>query len=51
MPLTKSERKIMRSMKRRYGSKRGKRIFYASATKGVLGSKTRRRHGARRRRR
>ena len=37
MPLTKKGRKIMRSMVRQYGKKKGKRVFYASRNKGVIG--------------
>lgn len=47
MPLSSKEEKIMRSMVKKHGKKAGKRIFYASATKGVLGSKIKKRHGSR----
>ena len=36
MPLTKKGNKIMRSMKKQYGAKKGKSVFYASANKGVI---------------
>ena len=43
MPLTKKGRKIMRRMKRSYGPKRGKRVFYASRNKGRIKGVDRRR--------
>jgi hypothetical protein len=36
MPLTKKGEKIMKAMKKEYGSKRGKSVFYASFNKGVI---------------
>lgn len=36
MPLTKKGKKVMRSMKKTYGSKKGKQVFYASANKGKI---------------
>jgi len=36
MPLTKKGRKVMRAMRRQYGSSKGKRVFYASANKGTI---------------
>jgi len=36
MPLTKKGRKIMRAMKKQYGSKKGKQVFYASSNKGTI---------------
>ena len=36
MPLTKKGSKIMRSMKKTYGSKKGESVFYASANKGKI---------------
>ena len=36
MPLTKKGKKIMRSMKKQYGAKKGKQVFYASANKGKI---------------
>ena len=38
MPLTKTGREVMGSMKKSYGSKKGKQVFYASMNKGVAGS-------------
>ena len=34
MPLTKKGKKIMRSMKKQYGKKRGEQVFYATKNKG-----------------
>lgn len=36
MPLTKKGRKIMRSMRKQYGRKKGKQVFYASQNKGII---------------
>jgi hypothetical protein len=36
MPLTEKGVKIMRAMKKRYGAKKGKSVFYASANKGTI---------------
>lgn len=36
VPLTKKGKKIMRSMKKTYGDKKGKRVFYASANKETI---------------
>lgn len=36
MPLTEKGKKIMRAMKKEYGSKKGKKVFYASANKGTI---------------
>ena len=36
MPMTKKGKKIMKSMKEQYGSKKGEKIFYASANKGAI---------------
>jgi len=36
MPLTKKGKKIMRAMQKQYGKEKGKRVFYASANKGVI---------------
>jgi hypothetical protein len=33
MPLTKKGSKIMKAMKKEYGAKNGKQVFYASANK------------------
>ncbi|MGW8180445.1 MAG: hypothetical protein ACWGQW_17045 [bacterium] len=36
MPLTLKGKKIMRAMKKQYGSKRGESVFYASRNKGKI---------------
>ena len=36
MPLTKKGKKIMRAMKKEYGAKKGKKVFYASENKGTI---------------
>jgi hypothetical protein len=36
MPLTKKGKKIMSSMKKTYGAKKGKKVFYASQNKGKI---------------
>ena len=36
MPLNKKGKKIMSSMKERYGKKKGIEVFYASKNKGVI---------------
>lgn len=36
MPLSKKGRKIMSAMKKEYGKKGGKKVFYASANKGKI---------------
>ena len=36
MPLTKKGKKIMKSMKKQYGKKKGETVFYASRNKGVI---------------
>lgn len=33
MPITKKGSKIMKAMKKEYGAKKGKQVFYASANK------------------
>jgi len=38
MPLTKTGKKVMRSMRKQYGAKKGKSVFYASINKGKTGS-------------
>jgi hypothetical protein len=49
MPLNEKGRKIMKSMKKQYGKKRGETVFYASKNKGgikgVEKKKTRRKNG------
>jgi len=36
MPMTEKGKKIMKSMKKQYGKKKGEKIFYASKNKGVI---------------
>lgn len=36
MPLTKKGTKILKAMKKEYGAKKGKNVFYASANKGTI---------------
>lgn len=36
MPLTKKGKKILKAMKKQYGEKKGKRVFYASQNKGTI---------------
>ena len=36
MPLKKKGKKIMKAMKRTYGAKKGKKVFYASRNKGRI---------------
>ena len=36
MPQTAKGRKIMTSMQKQYGAKKGKTVFYASANKGTI---------------
>lgn len=36
MPLTKKGSKIMRAMDKEYGSKKGKRVFYATRNAGKI---------------
>jgi hypothetical protein len=36
MPLTDKGKKIMKSMKKQYGKKKGETVFYASRNKGVI---------------
>ncbi len=36
MPLTKKGKEIMANMKKEYGAKKGKQVFYASANKGKI---------------
>ena len=37
-PLTKKGEKILAEMKKEYGPKKGKQVFYASARKGTIKS-------------
>jgi hypothetical protein len=39
MPLTKTGRKVMRSMTKTYGRKKGKQVFYASINARKAGSR------------
>ena len=36
MPLTEKGKKIIKSMKKQYGKKKGETVFYASRNKGVI---------------
>ena len=47
MPLTKKGKKILGAMKKEYGEKKGKSVFYASQNKGTIKGthKTRRLRG------
>ena len=36
MPLNEKGKKIMKSMKKQYGKKRGEEVFYASKNKGKI---------------
>ena len=36
MPLTKKGTKILTNMKKQYGVKKGKQVFYASQNKGII---------------
>lgn len=36
MPLTKKGTKVMKSMKKTYGTEKGKKVFYASRNKGKI---------------
>ena len=36
MPLNKKGKKIMKSMKKQYGKRKGETVFYASRNKGVI---------------
>ena len=46
MPLNKKGIKIMKSMKKQYGKKRGETVFYASKNKGVIKGVEKRKKGA-----
>ena len=39
MPLTKTGKQVLESMRKKHGAKRGKEVFYASMNKGIAGSK------------
>lgn len=36
MPLTEKGKKILKSMKQKYGAKKGEEVFYASINKGII---------------
>ena len=36
MPLTEKGSKVMRAMRKQYGEKKGKQVFYASVNKGKI---------------
>lgn len=36
MPITKKGKKVMSAMKKTYGAKKGKQVFYASKNKGII---------------
>ena len=36
VPLSKKGKKILKSMKKQYGKKKGKSVFYASKNKGTI---------------
>lgn len=36
MPLTKKGKKILSAMKKQYGAKKGKQVFYASQNKKII---------------
>ena len=38
MPLTRAGKEVMHNMKKEYGAKKGKQVFYASINKGKPGS-------------
>lgn len=38
MPITKTGKEVMSSMKKQYGGKKGEEVFYASINKGKPGS-------------
>lgn len=38
MPLTETGKKVLASMRKKHGAKKGKQIFHASINKGVAGS-------------
>ena len=46
MPLNKKGKKIIRSMKKQYGKKKGETVFYASKNKGVIKGVEKRKKGA-----
>ena len=46
MSLNKKGKKIMKSMKKQYGKKKGETVFYASKNKGVIKGVEKRKKGA-----
>ncbi|MBU0907371.1 MAG: hypothetical protein KKE05_04420 [Nanoarchaeota archaeon] len=36
MPVTKKGTKILKAMKKEYGTKKGEQVFYASENKGII---------------
>lgn len=48
MPLTKKGKKIMSAMKKEYGSKKGKSVFYATKNKGKIKGVEKKKHGKKR---
>jgi hypothetical protein len=44
VPLTSKEEKILRSMTKQYGAKKGKSVFYASMNKEKFGAAAKKRH-------
>jgi len=44
VPLTDKGKKIIKSMKKQYGKKKGEKIFYASANKGTITGIEKRKH-------
>lgn len=36
MPLTKKGRRVMKAMRKQYGAKKAKQVFYSSANKGTI---------------
>ena len=38
MPLTETGKKVLLAMKKKYGAKKAKKVFYASINKGIAGS-------------
>jgi hypothetical protein len=49
MPLNEKGRKIMKSMKKQYGKKRGETVFYASKNKGVIKGVEKKKKGVKKR--
>ncbi len=47
MPLTSKGKKVLSAMKKEYGSKRGKSVFYASINKGKIRGAEKKRGSAR----